>query len=334
MRSSLRPATGLHCRLPDTDAGTSEDVRMNIDTFNHDIANNLDALLYQPVVGSDGSRTWERLFFASPKGFRPLVADLAVPHGPGPHPLVVFVHGGAWWIGNPYTTNPVLEAMNIRAQFLKAGFAFARISYRLSGEGCFPTQLHDCKAAVRYFRKHAEILGIDANRFAAMGESAGGHLAIMLGLTGNRTDLEGSVGVSGASSAVQAVVDWYGPTDFLTMDAQRPSHAVQVHDDAESPESHLIGGALPENRAAAAAASPISYVTSSAPPFLIQHGDQDRLVPVGQGRALAQRLQDVGVSVVLSEIEGADHCFWGVDTTDIVPEAVKFLRNVLQRTSP
>lgn len=302
---------------------------MNIDTFNHDIANNLDALLDQPVVEGDGSRTWSRLFFAAPRGYRPLVADLAVPAGPGPHPLIVFIHGGAWWIGNPFTTNPVLEQMDIRAQFLKAGFAFARISYRLSGEGRFPMQLHDCKAAVRYFRKHADALGLDGNRFAAMGESAGGHLACMLGLTGDRPDLEGKVGVTGPSSAVQAVVDWYGPTEFLTMDAQRPSHAVQVHNDAESPESHLIGGGLLSNRAEAEAASPISHVSASAPPFLIQHGDKDRLVPVGQGRALARRLEEAGVSVVLSEIEGADHCFWGVDTSGIVPEAIRFLTATL-----
>jgi acetyl esterase/lipase len=304
---------------------------MNVDTFHHDISGNLDALLYQPTIESDGGRTWNRLFFAAPQGYRPLVADLKVPAGAGKHPLVIFIHGGAFWAGNPFTTNPVLENMKIGEHFLKAGFAFARISYRLSSEGLFPMQLHDCKAAVRYFRKHADALGLDEARFAVMGESAGGHLACMVGLTGDRPDLEGDVGVTGVSSAVQAVVDWYGPTELLTMDDQSPTHSRFVHNDPESPESRLIGGNLLDNKEAAEAASPVSYASPSAPPFLIQHGDMDRLVPVGQGRTLARRLEQAGVPVTLSEIEGADHCFWGVDAAGIVPEAVKFLDSILKQ---
>lgn len=302
---------------------------MIADTFDKDIANTPDELLLRPDIHDDGHKTWPYLFVAGPRGYRPLIADLAAPPREGPHPLVVFIHGGAWWIGNPFTTNAVLEKMEIRKQLLAAGFAVARISYRLSSEGLFPMQLHDCKAAVRYFRKHAATLNLDPGKFATMGESAGGHLACMLGLTSDRPDLEGEVGVTGFSSAVQAVVDWYGPSEFLTMDEQRPAHAVQVHNDGGSPESHLIGGALVDHPEGAREASPIAYVSAGAPPFLIQHGVEDRLVPIGQARALAHALRSAGTQVTLSEIAGADHCFWGVETTPIVDEAIAFLADKL-----
>ncbi len=162
-----------------------------------------------------------------------------------------------------------------------------------------------------------------------MGESAGGHLACMLGTTSGRAEMEGDIGVLGPSSAVQAVIDWYGPTDLPSMDRQRPPNAVFSHDDASSPESLLIGGPIQKHKDLARTASPISFVRSGLPPFLIQHGDQDRLVPVGQARQLAEALRQHRVKVELSEIEGGDHCFWGVDTSAIMPEVIRFLQRHL-----
>ncbi len=187
-------------------------------------------------------------------------------------------------------------------------------------------QLHDCKAAVRFLRNHAGLFGVDAERFAAMGDSAGGHLAALVGLTGGRADMEGEVGEKTGSSAVQAVIDWFGPTELLTMREQALSDGMRGQDDARSPESRLVGGALTENREAAIAASPISYVSQSAPPFHIQHGTHDRLVPLGQSLALHQALLAAGAVSTLVVIEGADHCFWGVDDDGIVERDIQFLR--------
>jgi acetyl esterase/lipase len=288
-----------------------------------------DAPLSVKTVSETGQVHWPRLFYAQPIGFRPLTLDLIAPGSAGPYPVIVWIHGGGWFRGHYTLSNRILQKMKFVDSLLDAGFAIARISYRLSGEARFPTQLHDCKAAVRYLRKHSGALGLDSTRFVAMGESAGGHLACLLGLTGGRSELEGEVGVTGPSSAVHAVVDWYGPTDLLTMDAQGVPSGFQPHDAPDSPEARLVGGPVQEVRDLTRAASPIAYVSPSAPPFLIQHGTADRIVSVGQGRALAQALERAGAHVTLKEIEGADHCFWGVDTAAIMPQVVAFLRSCL-----
>ena len=295
------------------------------DSFYSDLGVNFDEFLDLDRVLEDGRRYWPELVFAEPKGFRPLTLDVHVPAGEGPFPTVVYIHGGAWRMGHPRITNAPLAKFDIVRTLNEAGYAVARITYRLSGEAIFPTQLHDCKAGVRYLRAHAARLGLDSERFASMGESAGGHLAAFLGVTGSHPELEGDVGLVGPSSAVQAVVDWYGPTDLLKMDEQRPSEIAMVHNVPDSPESALVGGNIQDVPDQTNAASPISYVHAGCPPFLIQHGAKDRLVPVGQGRSLAETLRAAGVIVEFREIDGADHCFWGVAGETIMPEVIEFL---------
>jgi acetyl esterase/lipase len=254
-----------------------------------------------------------------------LLLDLFTPGNAGPYPTVIWIHGGGWFQGYHTMINQVVGKMGHFDRLLDSGYAVARIGYRLSGEAQFPTQLHDCKAAVRYLRRHADALRLDARRFAAMGESAGGHLACLLGLTGNRPELEGDIGITGPSSAVQAVVDWYGPTDLLTMDEQLGPSTFQPHSDPTSPEARLVGGPIQVVTDKTRAASPITYVSPTAPPFLIQHGTADRIVPISQGRALAAALKTAGTKVDFVEITGADHCFWGVDTALIMPKVIEFL---------
>ncbi|MCP4386328.1 MAG: alpha/beta hydrolase [Hyphomicrobiales bacterium] len=181
------------------------------DSMMDDIAADYDRSLRHSVSLEDGRKYWPELFFARPGGFRPLTLDLHIPSGGSSFPAVVYIHGGAWMMGHPKVDNPILNAMDIVGNLNAAGFAVARISYRMSAEALFPAQLQDCKAAVRYLRKHCKSLHIDPERFAAMGESAGGHLACLLGLTGDRPDLEGALGETEPGSNVQAVVDWYGP---------------------------------------------------------------------------------------------------------------------------
>ncbi len=290
-----------------------------------DIEQDHETALSEVETDAAGGRCWRDVVFADVRGFRPLMLYVSVPPAASP-PLVIFIHGGGWQLGHPLVTNRIYRRMDPIGKLLRAGFAVARISYRLSGEGRFPMQLHDCKAAVRFLRNHAGLFGVDAERFAAMGDSAGGHLAALVGLTGGRADMEGEVGEKTGSSAVQAVIDWFGPTELLTMREQALSDGMRGQDDARSPESRLVGGALTENREAAIAASPISYVSQSAPPFHIQHGTHDRLVPLGQSLALHQALLAAGAVSTLVVIEGADHCFWGVDDDGIVERDIQFLR--------
>ena len=296
-----------------------------------DIGMDLTWPLQHPDILDDGGKMYRDVTFAAPRGFRPLMLDLRLPKGQGPFPAIIFIHGGGWESGHPTITNPVYRKMDFFNRFAQAGFAVARISYRLTGEANFPAQLHDCKSAIRFLRKHAALLQLDQKRFAAMGDSAGGHLATLVGLTGNNTALEGSIGITEGSSAVTCVVNWFGPTNFVTMGEQKRAlkNAWGDSDLASSSEALLIGGAPPSNKELAVAASPITYVHKDAPPMLLQYGDADRLVPYAQGVELYQALKALGAKVTLQTIAGADHCFWGVENNYIVDDDIAFFKKHL-----
>jgi len=298
----------------------------SFETMMADIAQDYGAALLAPVRDATGCRRWRDVVYAQINGFRPLTLYVSVPEVDRPPPLVVFVHGGAWMLGHPMVTNPVYAGLDIEGNLLRAGYAVAKIAYRFSAEARFPAQLHDCKAAVRFLRKRAGTFAFDAGRIAAMGDSAGGHLVALMGLTAGRADMEGDVGELQGSSAVQAVVDWFGPTELLTMGQQAIAGGMRMQDDPNSPESMLVGGPIQSVPEAARAASPVTYVTAAAPPFLIQHGTHDRLVPLAQSRTLHKALLAAGVSSTLKVIEGADHCFWGAPGEGIVERDIEFLQ--------
>lgn len=223
--------------------------------------------------------------------------DLYLP-GTGTNlPLIVHIHGGAFRAGSKEQGAPV--------GFLNQGYAVASLNYRLSQHARFPAQIEDCKAAVRWLRAHAREHRLDPGRIAAWGASAGGHLAAMLGTTGDLKSFDVGTHLD-QPSRVQAVVDYFGPTDFLQMDAHRLPDGM-VHDGADSPESQLIGGAIQEHREQTARANPITYVTPGDPPFLICHGDRDPLVPHHQSELLEAALKQAGVPVTFHTVAGAGH---------------------------
>ena len=139
--------------------------------------------------------------YAAIPGIRPLELDLYLPAGAtAPVPAVVFLHGGGWRVGSRHSVGPAYAGWSPSPfeRLAQAKIAVASVDYRLSGEAQWPAQLHDAKAAVRWLRARADEIGIDSSRIAAWGESSGGHLAALLGLTG--PDLDGEIGITGPSS--------------------------------------------------------------------------------------------------------------------------------------
>lgn len=227
-----------------------------------------DADVHRDLVYGQGSGQDLKLDLYLPKGAR------------GPLPLVVWVHGGAWRQGSKSQT-PALW-------LLPKGYAVASIAYRLSGVATFPAQIDDCRAALQWLRAHAAHYGLHANRIGVWGSSAGGHLVALLG----------------TMDRVQAVVDFFGPTDLLRMSA---FPGKMDHDAPDSPESQLIGGPIQQNKEKTQKANPIRYITNQTAPFLIVHGDKDPLVPMNQSELLHAALQKAGIESTLRILEGAGH---------------------------
>ncbi|VXB22903.1 Lipase [Arthrobacter sp. 9AX] len=293
-----------------------------------------------PENVSDGSAVHREITYARAIGFRPLKMDIWLPRAAAaPVPLVVWIHGGAFQLGDRRELPPTFTPDSVFRLLNEAGIACATVDYRHSLEAPFPAQLHDLKAAVRYLREFAGDLGVDPERFGAWGESAGGHLAALLGLTGNRKDLHGGLGAQGHPGGVSVVVDFYGVSslvDIPPMDTPAglfpPALTAAVPAGMPlQPEYMLVGGS--DDPALLAAASPVSYVTPDAPPFLLIHGDSDNLVPHAQSDLLAAALADAGVEHQVVTIQGGDHCFFGAeDQLDaILAAAVGFFAAKLGR---
>lgn len=240
--------------------------------------------------------------------------DLYLPSVSRPTPVIVWIHGGAFRMGS--------KADRVPLAMLAQGYAIVAINYRLSQHAIFPAQIIDCKAAVRWVRAHASQYNFDSTRIIAWGESAGGHLASMLGTTGQMTAWDVGENLD-YPSTVQAVVDFYGPTDFLQMDSQRLPTGM-THDDADSPESELVGGAIQAHPAATAQANPITHITPDAPPFLVIHGDNDPLVPYGQSMIFVDALRQANVPVTFYTVRGGGH--GGFSDPAILPLVDAFLQ--------
>jgi acetyl esterase/lipase len=284
-----------------------------------------DAPLPRTRSAAGGTRVLSGVPYAALPGVRPLELDLYLPPTGDRAPVVVFLHGGGWRRGNRHSAGPAYRGADptpfeVVAQ---AGVAVASVDYRLSGEAVWPAQLHDAKAAVRWLRSRAGELGLDPDRVAAWGESAGGHLAELLGLVTDDAALEGEVGVTGPSSAVAAVAAWYAPSDLVGFTTDLGTDPA----DRATREAQLLGAPAAEVPEQAAQASPVSHASATAPPFLLLHGRADRLVPCVQSERLAGRLPDVD----LHTYDGADHMWLGAPdaAADALDRTVAFLRRHL-----
>jgi acetyl esterase/lipase len=248
---------------------------------------------------------WKDLAYATISPAEKL--DLYLPSGSGPFPLIVYVHGGGFRMGDK--SLPVNRG--IVAQLLSRGYAVASLNYRLSGEAKFPAAIQDVKAAVRWLRAHAGEYDLDPDKFGAWGDSAGGNLVSLLGTSCGAPELEGAdLGNADQSSCVQAVVDFYGPNDFLQMDQQFSGTTCAAnHNRPNSPESQYIGGPIQQKKDLVKQANPITYVTTDDPPFFIQHGTKDCTVPPQQSQLLYDALEPaIGAeNVTITYLQGAEH---------------------------
>ncbi|WP_345262680.1 alpha/beta hydrolase [Nibrella viscosa] len=238
--------------------------------------------------------------------------DIHLPkNGAGPFPIVVCIYGSAW---RSNSSKGATFSTGLGQTLLENGFAVASINHRSSSDATFPAQIQDVKAAVRFVRANAARFGLDNSFIGITGWSSGGHLSALTGTTngvkketinGLEVDIEGSLGkFTQTGSQVDAVVDWFGPTDFLIMDSCGSSFS---HNEAKSPESLLMGGPIQENKDKVALANPISYVRRGNPPFLLFHGNKDPLVPHCQSEKLFEKLQATSVKSELVIVPEGGH---------------------------
>ena len=216
----------------------------------------------------------------------------------GKLPCVLVIHGGGWAAGNKEGHN------NLTWEFAKRGFVSATIGYRLAPKSLFPAQIEDVKCAVRYLRANAEKLNVDPDKLGALGFSAGAHLSMMLGAMGKGDGLEGDGGHPEQSSQVQAVVAYFGPTDFVNVEFPEASRGIV---------SRWIGGSREDKKEQYRLASPVTYVSRGDAPMLLIQGTKDPLVPHNQAYRMADALTAAGVSGRVELLLGAGHGWGGPD---------------------
>ncbi len=282
---------------------------------------------------SNITRKWTNISYANKSDSEKL--DIYLPEtGEGPFPVIISIHGGAFKMGDKADGQiiPMLEGLN-------RGYAVVGVNYRLSNEAKFPAQINDVKAAIKFLRANAEEYKIDPNKIVVWGGSAGGNLASLVGTSGDIKELvDDSLGNSDQSDRVQAVVDWYGPIYFSTMDAEFTSlgqtPAMGQTNISSSPETAYIGKTIgtAEAEELVKKASPQTYISLNTPPFYIQHGTADRNIPITQSINFSEKLKEVigNDRVVFEKIEGAGHGGSQFQTSENLGKIFSFIDKYLK----
>lgn len=207
-------------------------------------------------------------------------------------PVIMWVHGGGWLNGSKE---------RVKSLFLvEKGFAIASINYRLTTQAIWPAQIDDCRSAVRFLRKNANSYNLDGENICAWGASAGGHLVAVLGTQ----DLPKNEKIS---SKVQTVIDWFGPSDLLTMPPNTVSEKRTLEQVAKSNGAKLLGATVRDVPILAKEASAFWNVSSDDSHFLIMHGSEDPGVPLSQSQRLYHKQKEMNASTQLHIVQGAGH---------------------------
>ncbi|WP_237438431.1 alpha/beta hydrolase [Alteraurantiacibacter buctensis] len=248
-----------------------------------------------------GVSAWRDVIYQQLSGHIPQVLDIYVPREPGPHPLVLYIHGGGWQGGHTRHSGALANFPEVLAALAAEGFVVASLEYRLSADAQFPAQLQDAKAAIRFLAANAAQYRVDPARVGVWGGSAGGHLTALAALTCGDTALDPA---AAGEPCVSAAVTWYGVFDFAQQAAGQPGSV-------DTAAERLLGcaGRCPADRYAFA--SPVTYIDAQDPAFLLIHGEEDRTVAIGQSRLAEQRLRAAGVPVEAIYIPHVDHSFIG-----------------------
>jgi acetyl esterase/lipase len=264
-----------------------------------------------PASSADGPKitTANDLVYTKP-GSAEMKLDVAYPaEGPGPFPGVVVLYGGAWRVGNKWGNRTLL------AEFARRGYVAVAPQYRHCPKDVFPAQVHDVKAAVRWLRAHAAEYKLDVDHVGAMGFSAGGHLSLMLGVTGPDDGLEGDAPPGSPSSKVQAVVNYFGPSDLTATDVPEVSVGL-VRD--------FLGARTTDRPDLAIKASPVTYLSRDDAAILTFHGTKDPLVPHNQSTRLAEAMSKVGLAGRVELLIGAGHGWTGPEMRRTMDDTYAF----------
>jgi acetyl esterase/lipase len=262
-------------------------------------------------------REYRDLIYARVDG-RDMGLDIHMPAGISAPPLLVWIHGGAWRSGTKAQVPPV---------FVRNGIATASVDFRQSTDARFPAQVHDIKAAIRFLRARAAEYGYRTERIAIAGSSSGGHLAALVGVTNGDTVLEGTVGsYPRQSSAVQAIVSYYGASDLMTILAQSTPFGLGVR----RPALEMLLGALPDTaKDLAELASPVAHIDRSDPPLFLIHGDQDPQMPINQSHELQGAYEKAGLDVHFDVVHGAAHGGDAFFLPEHLDKVIAFLRRTI-----
>ena len=266
---------------------------------------------------TDEVETVADLNFASPDDVE-LLIDLHLPKGVENPPLIMSIHGGSWKTGDRKRFKS--------AWLVKHGYAVANIEYRMSHEAVFPAQIHDCKGALRWLRAKQKEYGYKADKVVVVGYSAGGHLATLTGTSHGIKALEGATGGNlDQSSAVQGIIDYFGPVDFVQRSKSQPNKT-------EKPNGivyQLLGGSVTGNLEKARLASPVSHIGKGDPPALIFHGENDKQVLAAQSQRLLEVYESKGLEANLLVIPGKGHG-WGHPLAEEEKLVLEFLHKILR----
>ncbi len=281
-----------------------------------------------PIANTDYiKRKWLDIPYASISPTQKL--DIYLPEeGEGPFPVIMSVHGGAFMGGDKGDIQvvPMLAG-------LKRGYAVVSINYRLSGEAIFPANIQDVKAGIRWIRANAQKYKLDRDKIAAWGGSAGANLSSLAGTSAGIKEFENpELGNIEQSSALKAVVAWFGPTNFLRMDEQLAETGLEPldeykHSGADSPESLVLGKKITKIPELVMAANPETYITPYMPPFYLQHGTKDSIVPALQSVYFAFKIEKIAgkEKVVLELLDGAEHADKAFETAENINKVLNFL---------
>jgi acetyl esterase/lipase len=249
---------------------------------------------------------------------QPQLLDLYFPKEyNGKVPVIIWVHGGGWKNGSKEKAKGLW--------LVEHGFAIASINYRLIPDHQWPAQINDCRAAVRFLRSNAAKYGLDGKNIAAWGSSAGGHLVAVLGSQDLPKDEK-------ISSRVQAVLDWFGPVDLLTMPPNVVSPKRTLEQVSKSNGALLLGSTVRDVPKLAKEASPFWNVSADDSPFLIMHGDEDPGVPIEQSHRLHAKQKKMGAPSQLHVVKGAKHGGKEFLTQEVNDIILKFFTKTLKKT--